>query len=138
MAINPLVANLLLCPIDGTAGVPSIRFGGTIDGNGGTGIYGSFSGINVSVAGSSVLALSASGISVPGGLTVTGDLHVTGNTYVAATVVILTGAGAPVDGTTGDNIAGPGSLYVDTTAGKLYITTGLITNPTWVVVGSQS
>jgi hypothetical protein len=53
-------------------------------------------------------------------------------------VCILVAAGAPVNGTTGDNFAGPGSLYVDTTAGKLYIQTAVITNPTWVVVGSQS
>ena len=53
-------------------------------------------------------------------------------------VCVLVGAGAPVDGTTGDNYAGVGSLYVDKTAGKLYINTGAITNPTWTVVGSQS
>lgn len=52
--------------------------------------------------------------------------------------VIMTGAGVPTNGTTGDNFAGTGSLYIDTTAGKLWINTGVITNPTWVVVGSQS
>jgi hypothetical protein len=29
-------------------------------------------------------------------------------------------------------------LYVDSTAGVLYINTGAINNPTWVVVGTQS
>lgn len=53
-------------------------------------------------------------------------------------ICILNGAGAPTDGTTGDNYAGTGSLYIDKTAGKLYINTGAITNPTWVVVGSQT
>lgn len=53
-------------------------------------------------------------------------------------VVLMTGSGAPVDGTTGDNFAGPGSLYVDIGSGKLYINTGVITNPTWVVVGTQT
>lgn len=53
-------------------------------------------------------------------------------------VCVMVDAGAPVNGTTGDNFAGTGSLYVDTTAGKLYINTGAISNPTWVVVGSQS
>ena len=55
-------------------------------------------------------------------------------------VVIMTAAGAPSSGAsgTGDNFAGTGSLYVDVTAGKLYIQTGAITSPTWVVVGSQS
>jgi hypothetical protein len=53
-------------------------------------------------------------------------------------VVVITGSAAPTDGTTGDNFAGPGSLYVATSNGKLYIQTGLITSPTWVVVGTQS
>jgi len=53
-------------------------------------------------------------------------------------VVVMVDAGAPVNGTTGDNFAGTGSLYVDSTAGKLYINTGAITSPTWVVVGTQT
>ena len=53
-------------------------------------------------------------------------------------VVVMVDAGAPVNGTTGDDFAGTGSLYVDSTAGKLYINTGAIDNPTWVVVGTQS
>jgi hypothetical protein len=53
-------------------------------------------------------------------------------------VCVLVDAGAPVNGTTGDNFAGIGSLYIDSTAGKLYINTGAIDNPTWTVVGTQS
>jgi hypothetical protein len=53
-------------------------------------------------------------------------------------VVVMVDAGAPVNGTTGDNFAGTGSLYVNSTAGVLYINTGTISSPTWVVVGSQS
>jgi hypothetical protein len=53
-------------------------------------------------------------------------------------VVVMVDAGAPVNGTTGDDFAGTGSLYVDSTAGVLYINTGAISNPTWVVVGTQS
>jgi hypothetical protein len=53
-------------------------------------------------------------------------------------VVVMVNAGAPVNGTTGDNFAGTGSLYVDSTAGKLYINTGAISSPTWVVVGTQT
>lgn len=53
-------------------------------------------------------------------------------------VVIMTGSAAPVDGTTGDNFAGPGSLYVATSTGVLYIQTGSISSPTWVVVGTQT
>lgn len=51
-------------------------------------------------------------------------------------VVIMNGAGAPVDGTTGDNFAGPGSLYLDITNGVIYIQTSLITTPVWVLVES--
>ena len=53
-------------------------------------------------------------------------------------VVVMVDAGAPTNGTTGDNFAGVGSLYVDSTAGKLYINTGAIDNPTWTVVGTQT
>ena len=53
-------------------------------------------------------------------------------------VVVMVNAGAPVNGTTGDNFAGVGSLYIDSTAGKLYINTGAIDNPTWTVVGTQT
>ena len=53
-------------------------------------------------------------------------------------VVIMTGSAAPVNGTTGDNFAGPGSLYIATSTGVLYIQTGAISSPTWVVVGTQT
>jgi len=53
-------------------------------------------------------------------------------------VCILVDAGVPTNGTTGDNYAGTGSLYVDSTSGVLYINTGAISNPTWVVVGTQT
>lgn len=47
-------------------------------------------------------------------------------------VCFITAAGAPVDGTTGDNFAGPGSLYFDITNKKVYIQTSLITTPVWI------
>lgn len=53
-------------------------------------------------------------------------------------VCILSGAGAPSDGTTGATFAGPGSLYIDRTNKKLYINTNTKASPTWTVVGSQS
>ena len=53
---------------------------------------------------------------------------------VSNDVVVMTGAGVPVDGTTGDNFAGPGSMFVDVTNANLYIQTGLITNPVWKLV----
>lgn len=57
---------------------------------------------------------------------------------LVADVVELIGAGAPVDGTTGDDVAGTGSRYTDITAGVLYINTGVKSNPTWVKVGTQT
>ena len=53
---------------------------------------------------------------------------------VSNNVVVMTGAGAPVDGTTGDNFAGPGSIYVDITGANLYIQTAVITSPVWKLV----
>jgi hypothetical protein len=49
-------------------------------------------------------------------------------------VVVMVNTGAPVDGTTGDNFAGPGSMYVDSTGANLYIQTGAITSPVWKLV----
>lgn len=57
---------------------------------------------------------------------------------LAGAVCILQGAGAPSNGTTGDDVAAKGSLYIDTTNGVLYINTGAIDNPTWTKVGTQS
>jgi hypothetical protein len=53
---------------------------------------------------------------------------------VSNEVVFMTGAGAPTDGTTGDNFAGPGSLYVDYTNANVYIQASLITTPVWKLV----
>lgn len=49
-------------------------------------------------------------------------------------VCVLEGAGVPVDGTTGDNFAGKGSLYIDITNANHYIQTGAITSPVWKLV----
>lgn len=49
-------------------------------------------------------------------------------------VVEMEGAGVPVDGTTGDNFAGPGSRYTDITNANLYIQTSAITTPVWKLV----
>lgn len=117
---NPLVANLLLGPTDRTAANPAISFGGSAENNSGTGIYGSFGQVNLAASGTAVLSVSTTAV------TMQND------------VCILQGAGAPVDGTTGDDVAGKGSLYIDRTNGKLYINNGVISNPTWVLVGSQT
>ena len=49
-------------------------------------------------------------------------------------VVVMVNTGVPTDGTTGDNFAGPGSMYIDSTGANLYIQTGLITSPVWKLV----
>jgi hypothetical protein len=53
---------------------------------------------------------------------------------VSNDVVVMTGAGAPTDGITGDDFAGPGSMYVDISGANLYIQTGAINNPVWKLV----
>lgn len=50
---------------------------------------------------------------------------------IVSDVVVLIGAGAPVNGTTGDNVAGVGSIYIDSTAGAGYMNTGALNNPAW-------
>lgn len=55
-------------------------------------------------------------------------------------VCVITGSGAPDDGTegTGAGHAGPGSLYVNVADGKWYTNTNTKASPTWTLVGSQS
>jgi hypothetical protein len=48
----------------------------------------------------------------------------------------IVGAGAPTDGTTGANTAGPGSRYTDVTGAKLYINGGTRASPAWKIVTS--
>ena len=55
---------------------------------------------------------------------------------MSSQVCIMHGAGVPTDGTTGDNFAEKGSLYIDTTNGKLYVQGGAITSPAWKIVTS--
>jgi hypothetical protein len=52
---------------------------------------------------------------------------------IAGGVVLVTNAGAPTDGTsgTGVNVAGPGSLLIDTTNCNLYQNTNTKASPTW-------
>lgn len=264
---NPVVGNIVIGPIDGTATEPSISFGGGLTGNSGTGIYGSYGQVNFTINGVQQLSLTSSGMTGPtatysgassfqplgidltlaagagkdigtgtaflapimgnvlgASLTKTGNylagvvgeysitgaqgttqqagavLGLIGDTVTSADgafvaiidgdsgvtkanaafaarannstagsgfnygldlygaahdgfnalailkadvrmsnqVCILTGAGVPSNGTTGLNFAERGSLYVDITNGKLYITTGPASATVWVVVGSQS
>lgn len=54
----------------------------------------------------------------------------------AGNVIFMAGATAPINGTTGANIAGPGSLYVAKDTGVLYTQTSVIASPVWVSSGS--
>lgn len=51
-------------------------------------------------------------------------------------LILLAGATAPVDGSTGDNVAAKGSLYIAKDTGALYYNSGVITNPTWTAIGA--
>lgn len=51
-------------------------------------------------------------------------------------VVLLAGATAPINGTTGDNVADKGSLYIALDTGAMYYQSGAITSPVWVALGA--
>ena len=55
---------------------------------------------------------------------------------VSNDVVVMTGSGAPASGAsgTGDNFAGPGSLYVDYANANVYIQAGTISSPNWKLI----
>jgi hypothetical protein len=55
---------------------------------------------------------------------------------VSNDVVVMTGSVAPTSGAsgTGDDFAGPGSLYVDYTAANVYIQAGTISSPNWKLI----
>lgn len=63
MSFNPLVANKLKCPVDGSVTDLNINFGNSSEQNSGTGIYGTATQINLAVGGSVVSTITASGIS---------------------------------------------------------------------------
>lgn len=60
--LNPILANVIVTPINGTAAAPSIAIGSAASG---TGIYGSYGEINYAVNGTSVLTIGPSGIQGP-------------------------------------------------------------------------
>lgn len=53
---------------------------------------------------------------------------------MSSEVCIMSGAGAPVDGTTGDTFAGTGSIYIDRTNGNAYLQVDVITAPVWKLI----
>lgn len=56
----------------------------------------------------------------------------------SANVVIMTGATAPVNSTTGANIAAKGSLYIAQDTGAFYQNTNTKASPTWANAGSSA
>lgn len=50
----------------------------------------------------------------------------------------IVGSGAPVDGTTGANDCGPGSMYVDVVTGFMYRNIGTAASPIWSSSGSKT
>ncbi len=47
---------------------------------------------------------------------------------------VITGAGAPVDGVTGLNVAPQGTFYRDTANGQYYVNDGTAAAPTWSII----
>jgi len=69
------------------------------------------------------------------------ETHFSGPLEVGSNnVQLFDGAGVPVDGVsgTGAGDAGKGSIYVDTTNGKLYVNGGTLASPTWKLVTSAA
>jgi len=55
---------------------------------------------------------------------------------VKSGTLIVRNPGVPVDGVSGANSCNKGSLYIDTTNGKLYINGGTLASPAWKLVTS--
>lgn len=55
-------------------------------------------------------------------------------------IVVMNGATAPVSGATGtgDNFAGPGSIYIALDTGLAYQQVGLITSPSWKLIANAT
>ncbi len=131
---NPNVASLAVLPIDGTAAAPSISFGGSSYQSSGTGIYGTFGHIKHSIDGTLAMGIDSSGVTVAGALSAASFATSVNGFSIGNDVYIISGATAPINGTTGDNFAGPGSIYIARDSGAQYQQTGLITNPVWVIL----
>lgn len=140
----------------GSAGAPAYTFTGDTD-NGF--ILSAANAVGIVTGGTERWVVNASGSLVPvadgaydigNGTVDPRDISATrtitaGTSYVLGTeTLILHGAGAPVDYTdgdpaaTGEGTAGIGSLYIDTTAGKLYLNGGTKAQPIWKLVTSAA
>lgn len=134
--VNGPIAVGVVAPIDDNASNPPISFGGSALNNSGTGLYGMQGEIAFAINGSQMLSITSNGLTGSASpYNSTGSLILKASASAVSGAIIMAQPGAPVDGTTGDNVAGTGSLYINTTAGALYIQTGLITNPVWVLIG---
>lgn len=135
-----ITANLVLAPIDGTATTPPISFGGSFEGNSGTGLYGSFGQMYHAINGADVVLINSSGLAMQNSKTISGNIsgNIAGATTLGMTndVIILTNAGIPSNGGagTGAGSAGPGSMCVDYTNANLYINANTKASPTWKLV----
>lgn len=56
----------------------------------------------------------------------------------SSNIVSFAGATAPVDGTTGDNFAAKGSIYIAIDTGAMYQNTGTITVPAWTAISAAN
>ncbi len=52
-------------------------------------------------------------------------------------LILFSGATAPIDGTTGDNVAAKGSIYIARDTGVIYANTGTISSPAWSILASD-
>lgn len=51
-------------------------------------------------------------------------------------IIVFSGATAPINGTTGDNIAAKGSIYIAEDTGAAYYNSGTISAPVWTAFGT--
>lgn len=72
--MNPLIAEVLVGPIDRTAANPNISWGADAINNSGTGLYGTFGQVNVAINGTQIGAWASTGLTVTGTITATGGL----------------------------------------------------------------
>lgn len=124
--MNPVVANLVVGPIDRTAANPSISFGASAENNSGTGIRGDILSMAISISGVDMLSLAPSGISFPG--TVQGPITISGQLSVYGGAIVL-----PSFTTTARNALTPaaGWMIFNSTDSVAQVYDGTIWNDLW-------
>lgn len=71
-ATIPFQAGQVVLAIDATAAAPALSIGGDLVNSSGTGLYGDYNNLNMSIAGTLRAALSATGLSVTGTVVASG------------------------------------------------------------------